>query len=150
MVRSVRIVVVGGGITGLSAAAAAAARAREIDRSVSITLLEASGRLGGNIVTERVDGYVLDAGPDSWVASKPHATALAKSLGLGGALIGTREDVRRYYVVWNGRLHAVPEGIVLGVPTRLGPLSQTMGACRQAAVRRPVQYGRWIITIFYI
>jgi protoporphyrinogen/coproporphyrinogen III oxidase len=125
MVRSVRVVIVGGGITGLSAAAAAAARAREIDRSASITLLEASGRLGGNIVTERVDGYVLDAGPDSWVASKPHATALAKNLGLGGALVGTREHVRRYYVVWNGRLHAVPEGIVLGVPTRLGPLAGT-------------------------
>src|SRR5580692_9193946 len=82
-VQSTRIVIVGGGITGLSAAAAAAARALEIDAPVSITLLEASSRLGGNIVTERVDGYVLDAGPDSWVASKPHATALAKSLGLG-------------------------------------------------------------------
>jgi oxygen-dependent protoporphyrinogen oxidase len=124
-VQSTRIVIVGGGITGLSAAAAAAARALEIDAPVSITLLEASSRLGGNIVTERVDGYVLDAGPDSWVASKPHATALAKSLGLGSAIIGTREHVRRYYVVWNGRLHAVPEGIVLGVPTRLGPLAST-------------------------
>src|SRR5580704_19255316 len=125
MVRSVRIVVVGGGITGLSAAAAAAARAREVGRPISITLLESSGRLGGNIVTDRVDGFVIDAGPDSWVASKPQATALAKELGLGGAIIGTREDVRRYYVVWNGRLHAVPEGIVLGVPTRLGPLAGT-------------------------
>ncbi len=124
-VHSLRIVIVGGGITGLSAAAAAASRARELDGAVSITLLEASGRLGGNIVTERVDDYVLDAGPDSWVASKPHATMLAKSLGLGGAIIGTREHVRRYYVVWNGRLHAVPEGIVLGVPTRLGPLAGT-------------------------
>jgi oxygen-dependent protoporphyrinogen oxidase len=123
--RAVRIVIVGGGITGLSAAAAAAARAREVGRPISITLLESSGRLGGNIVTDRVDGFVIDAGPDSWVASKPQATALAKELGLGGAIIGTREDTRRYYVVWDGRLHAVPEGIVLGVPTRLGPLVGT-------------------------
>jgi oxygen-dependent protoporphyrinogen oxidase len=123
--RAVRIVIVGGGITGLSAAAAAAARAREVGRSVSITLLEGSGRLGGNIVTDRVDSFVIDAGPDSWVASKPQATALAKDLGLGGAIIGTRQDTRRYYVVWEGRLHAVPEGIVLGVPTRLAPLVGT-------------------------
>jgi len=120
-----RIVVIGGGITGLSAAAAAAARAREIGRSASITVLEASPRLGGSIVTERVDGCLLDAGPDSWVASKPHATALAKDLGLAVSMIGTREHVRRYYVLWEGRLHAVPEGIVLGVPTRLGPLVGT-------------------------
>jgi oxygen-dependent protoporphyrinogen oxidase len=120
-----RIVIIGGGITGLSAAAAAASRAREIGRSASITVLEASTRLGGSIVTERVDGCLLDAGPDSWVASKPHATALATDLGLAASMIGTREHVRRYYVVWDGRLHAVPEGIVLGVPTRLGPLAGT-------------------------
>jgi protoporphyrinogen/coproporphyrinogen III oxidase len=125
MVEPRRVVVIGGGITGLTAAAAAASHAREIGRAASITVLEASGRVGGNIVTERVDGFVLDAGPDSWVASKPHASALAKELGLGGAIIGTREDTRRYYVVWNGRLHVVPEGIVLGVPTRVGPLLGT-------------------------
>lgn len=123
--RALRIVIVGGGITGLSAAAAASARARELGRTASITLLEASPRLGGNIVTEHVDGFVIDAGPDSWVASKPQATALAKDLGLGSTIIGTRQETRRYFVVWEGRLHAVPEGIVLGVPTKLGPLVGT-------------------------
>ncbi len=120
-----RIVIVGGGITGLAAAHAAVARARETGRAVAVTLLERSPRLGGNLITEHVDGFLLDAGPDSWVAAKPQATALARELGLGGALMGTNEGTRRYYIAWAGALHPVPEGLVLGVPTRLGPLART-------------------------
>jgi oxygen-dependent protoporphyrinogen oxidase len=120
-----RLVIVGGGITGLAAAHAATGRARELGRPLAVTLLESSGRLGGNLLTERVDGFVLDAGPDSWVATKPHAAALARELGLGDAIIGTNEGTRRYYVAWAGRLHEVPEGLVLGVPTKLGPLART-------------------------
>ncbi len=90
-----------------------------------MTILERSPRFGGNLVTERFDGFLLDGGPDSWVASKPHATALARELGLGRSIIGTNEATRRYYIAWEGRLHAVPEGLVLGVPTRLWPLALT-------------------------
>ncbi len=118
-----RIVIVGGGITGLAAAHAAVLRAREVGRSVLVTVFEASGRFGGNLMTEEVDGFVLDGGPDSWVSSKPQATALARELGLGGDLIGTNEATRRYYIAWQGRLHPVPEGLVLGVPTKIGPLA---------------------------
>ena len=120
-----RIVIVGGGITGLAAAHAVLARARELQRTVSVTVLESSGRFGGNLVTERVDGFLLDGGPDSWVASKPQASALARELGLGDALIGTNPATRRFYVAHRGRLHVVPEGLVLGVPTKLGPLVRT-------------------------
>jgi oxygen-dependent protoporphyrinogen oxidase len=120
-----RIVIVGGGITGLAAAHAAMARAREVRQDVVLTLLERASRFGGNLVTERVDGFLLDGGPDSWVASKPHATALARELGLERFLVGTNEATRRYYIAWGDRLHAVPEGLVLGVPTRLLPLART-------------------------
>jgi oxygen-dependent protoporphyrinogen oxidase len=120
-----RIVIVGGGITGLSAAHAAIGRAQELGRAVVVTVLERSHRFGGNLVTERVDGYLLDGGPDSWVATKPQASALARDLGLGGALVGTNDKARRYYIAWDGRLHAVPEGLVLGVPTRLWSLAGT-------------------------
>jgi oxygen-dependent protoporphyrinogen oxidase len=120
-----RIVVVGGGITGLSAAHAALARAAELGRPVEVTVLESSARFGGNLVTERVNGFLLDGGPDSWVASKPQASALARELGLGDALVGTNEATRRYYIAWDGRLHVVPEGLVLGVPTRLSALAGT-------------------------
>lgn len=125
MADATRLVVVGGGITGLAAAHAALAHAREAGRPVQITVLERAARFGGNLLTERVDGYLLDGGPDSWVVTKPQATALARELGLAGALVGTNATNRRYYVVWNGHLHPVPEGLVLGVPTRLGPLVRT-------------------------
>jgi oxygen-dependent protoporphyrinogen oxidase len=119
------IAVVGGGITGLAAARAAVLRGREVGRSVRVAVLERAGRFGGNILTERVDGFVLDAGPDSWVVNKPHATGLARALGLGEQLIGTTPENRRYYVAWDHRLHPVPEGLVLGVPTRIAPLVRT-------------------------
>jgi protoporphyrinogen/coproporphyrinogen III oxidase len=125
MAETRRVVIVGGGITGLSAAHAAIVRARELGRALSVVVLEGSSRLGGNLVTERIDGFVLDGGPDSWVASKPQASALARELGLSGALVGTVETNRRYFIAWGGRLHAVPEGLVLGVPTRLASLAGT-------------------------
>jgi oxygen-dependent protoporphyrinogen oxidase len=120
-----RLVIVGGGITGMAAAHAASARSKERGREVSITVVERSPRLGGNLVTECVDGYLLDGGADSWVVTKPHATALARALGLAGAIVGTNAANRRYYVAWGDKLHVVPEGLVLGVPTQLGPLVRT-------------------------
>ena len=120
-----RIVVVGGGITGLAAAHAAVEHARERGHEISVTVLERSPRFGGNLVTERVGGFLLDGGPDSWVASKPQASALARGLGLGRELVGTNEATRRFYVAWKGGLHVVPDGLVLGVPTKIGPLART-------------------------
>jgi oxygen-dependent protoporphyrinogen oxidase len=123
MADAAHIAIVGGGITGLAAAHAALARGEERGRPVRVTVLERSARFGGNLVTERIDGYLLDGGPDSWVITKPQATALARALGLGDALVGTNSANRRFYVAWGDRLHPVPEGLVLGVPTKLGPLA---------------------------
>jgi oxygen-dependent protoporphyrinogen oxidase len=125
MTEARRVVIVGGGVTGLAAAHAAVASAREAGRAVDVTVLERSTRFGGKLVTERAEGYLLDGGADSWVVSKPQATDLARELGLGGALISTNEASRRFYVAFGGGLHAVPEGLVLGVPTRVAPLART-------------------------
>lgn len=120
-----RLVIVGGGITGLAAAHAAVKHVRASGVAWDVTVLERSARFGGSLQTERVDGFLLDAAADSWVVTKPHATELARELGLGGSLVGTRPEHRTYYVAHAGRLHPVPEGLVLGVPTRLGPLAAT-------------------------
>ena len=112
-----RIVVVGGGITGL----AAANRVREIDPSVKVTLLEASDRLGGTIQTNHRDGFVLERGPDSFISEKPEALALAKRLGLESQIIQTNEAYRRSFIVRDGRLRAVPEGFQLLAPSRMWP-----------------------------
>ncbi len=120
-----RVLVVGGGVAGLAGARAALLRARERGREVRIAVAERASRFGGVLVTEKVDGFLLDAGADSWVGTKPQATALARAVGLGGALLGTRPENRRFYIGWGDRLHAVPEGLVLGVPTQIRPLVAT-------------------------
>jgi oxygen-dependent protoporphyrinogen oxidase len=116
-----KIAIVGGGVSGL----AAAYRIERLSKDARVTLFEASDRLGGNIRTDTSGGFVLEAGPDSWVTTKPEARALAKELGLEGECIDTIEENRRVYVAFGKELHALPEGLVLGVPTKIAPLVAT-------------------------
>lgn len=116
-----RVVIVGGGITGL-------AIAHTLEKSgepCEVRVLEGGPRLGGNLVTVNHNGFTIDGGPDSWVATKPHATRLAKAVGLGDELIGTRPDTRKVYIVWQKKLHPMPEGLVLGIPTEWKPFAAT-------------------------
>lgn len=116
-----RVVIVGGGITGLAAAHALEHSGLDCD----IRLIESESRLGGNIRTVNHNGFTIDAGPDSWVAAKPHATRLAREVGLGDELIGTRPDTRKVYIVWKKQLHPMPEGLILGIPTEVRPFVAT-------------------------
>jgi len=139
-----RLVVIGGGITGLTAAYRLA-HAREQGASVEETLIEASPRLGGVIQTERIDGFVVEAGPDSFLAEKPQAAALARELGLGDELIGSNDHARRTYILHRGRLAPLPDGLMFMVPTRLWPLlttpllpfSATLAVAREMLAGRP-------------
>src|SRR5689334_3879176 len=112
-----RIVIIGGGISGL----AAAHRVLELNPEAQVTILEASDRLGGTIQTEHRDGFLLERGPDSFISEKPHAIDLAKRLGLESQLIQTNEEFRRSFIVRDGRLRAVPEGFQLMAPSRMWP-----------------------------
>ena len=117
-----RVVIVGGGISGL----AAAHRLVELGfEKTQITLIEASGRLGGTLETRRRDGFLLERGPDSFISEKPEAVALAKRLGLESRLIETNEAHRRSFIVRNGRLRPVPEGFQLLAPSRIWPFLTT-------------------------
>jgi oxygen-dependent protoporphyrinogen oxidase len=129
-----RIVVIGGGISGL----AAAHRLTELKPASHVTLIEASPRLGGTIRTDERDGFLLERGPDSFISEKPEAVALAKRLGLESRLIQTNETHRRSFIVRNGRLRAVPEGFQLLAPSRIWPFLTTdifslVGKVRMAA-----------------
>lgn len=121
MRRPFRVVIIGGGITGLTASYTLTRAASD----VIVTVLEASSRLGGNIRTERVDDFVLDTGPDSFLVTKPDALSLCKDLGLANRLIETRPEARRVYFVHEGRLEPMPAGMTLSVPTRIEPLITT-------------------------
>ncbi len=117
-----RVVIVGGGISGL----AAAHRLVELGLpQTQITLLEASGRLGGTLETRHRDGFLLERGPDSFISEKPEAVSLAKRLGLESRLIETNEQYRRSFIVRNGRLRPVPEGFQLLAPSRVWPFITT-------------------------
>lgn len=117
--RPARLVVVGGGITGLAAAHRAVERTRPGE--VEVILLEAQDRLGGVITTQRRDGFLVEGGPDSFISEKPAAIELCKRLGLGGRLIPTNDRFRRTLVVRDGRLIPLPDGFQLLGPTRFLP-----------------------------
>ena len=116
-----RIIIIGGGITGLAAAHRLVELAKENALEFEVTLLEASSRLGGTIQTERRDGFLLERGPDSFISEKPEALDLVKRLGLESQLIETNTEHRRSLIVRNGRLRPVPEGFQLLGPSRLWP-----------------------------
>jgi oxygen-dependent protoporphyrinogen oxidase len=120
--HSPHVVVIGGGIAGLAAAYALQERARAIGSPLVCTLVEARQRLGGVILTERVDGFVIEAGPDSLLTQKPWGLELCQRLGMSHRLIGTNDQQRKIYILWGGQLHPLPEGLMLIVPTRVGPL----------------------------
>lgn len=123
--RTARVVVIGGGISGLAAAHRLVERSEQSKTRVEVVLLESSARLGGVIRTEHRDGFLLEGGPDSFISEKPEAVALAKRIGLDSRLIETANMHRRSFIVRRGRLHAVPEGFQLLAPTRFWPFVTT-------------------------
>lgn len=116
-----RVLVAGAGITGL----AAAYQLHSTRPDLEMTLVDPRGRTGGNIDTERRDGFLLDGGPDSFLRTKPEAARLCEELGLGADLMTTLPTAHRVYVGQHGRLVPLPSGMALAVPTRLGPLVKT-------------------------
>jgi oxygen-dependent protoporphyrinogen oxidase len=124
-----RVVVVGGGVSGLAAAHRLATRAARSQSSqssqspIEVLLLEASTRLGGTVRTMRRDGFLIEGGPDSFISEKPEAVELAKEIDLEKNLVGTNEEHRRAFIVRHGRLRSVPEGFQLLAPSRLLPFA---------------------------
>lgn len=114
MIDERQVIVIGGGIAGL-------ATAYELhQRQIPFTLLEANQRVGGVILSEEVDGFTLDGGPDALLIQKPDGIKLCEELGLGPRLVPTKMP-RIAYVQRGGRLHALPQASVLGIPTEWGP-----------------------------
>ncbi len=117
-----RVVVVGGGIAGLAAAHRCLELARARGEQLDLTLLEGRERLGGTIATERTQGFLIEAGPDSFISEKPWALALSDRLGLTDRLVRTDDRFRRTYVLRAGRLLPLPDGFQLLAPARFWPL----------------------------
>jgi len=115
-----RIAIIGGGISGLSAAYELEQRKKQgVD--VGYVLYEASNRLGGVLVTEQVEGCLIEAGPDSFLSEKPAAADLCRELGIGDQIIGSNDSERKTYILVNDRLIPMPDGLMFLVPTRILP-----------------------------
>ncbi|MDA8410306.1 MAG: protoporphyrinogen oxidase [Treponema sp.] len=116
-----RVVVIGGGIAGL----AAAYRVKKLVPGVELTLVETERRLGGKILTDRVDGFVVEGGPDTFVSYKTAGIGLCRELGIEDRLHGTNKEVRGSFVMRKGRLYEMPEGLTGLIPSKFGPMATT-------------------------
>jgi oxygen-dependent protoporphyrinogen oxidase len=100
------VAIVGGGIAGLAIAHALRRRAPGLE----VVVLEAASRAGGNIRSEREEGFLCEWGPNGFLDSVPETLALADDLGLGSRVLPSDDRARRRFVFRRGRLHELPGG----------------------------------------
>lgn len=114
-----QIVIIGGGITGLTSAYYLQKEIKEKQLPYTVKLVESSDRLGGKIHTEKRDGFTIERGPDSFLIRKTSAGKLAEDVGLGDQLIvnGTGQS----YILVGNKLHKMPTGSFMGIPTEVRP-----------------------------
>lgn len=114
-----KALIIGGGISGLSAAYYLS------KAGIRPTLLERRPRIGGVIQTSVAQGCVLEEGPDGFLGAKPWAMNLIRELGLADQVIGSNDHSRITYIVKNGKLVRMPEGLMMMVPTKIAPILGT-------------------------
>jgi protoporphyrinogen/coproporphyrinogen III oxidase len=142
-----RVIVVGGGISGLTAAWELTGGARPGADAPEVVVLESSSRLGGALRSDEFGGRIVDMGPDGFLGRRPEAVDLCREVGLADALVPI---AGRGASVWaRGRLRPLPEGLALGIPTRFWPTARSgvlgvrgqLGLARDAVLPRPDLWG---------
>lgn len=140
-----RVVVVGGGVAGLATALALRDAAAAAGRPLEVSLVEAAPRLGGNLRSERADGFVVEWGPNGFLDNAPATLDLVERIGLGGELQPADPRAARRFLFRRGRLHELPGGPlsflfnpVLSLPGRLRVLGEPFAAARPAGVDESV------------
>ncbi len=115
------VIIIGGGISGLSTCYFVQKLAKTAGKKVRVTLIEEGSRLGGKVLTDRIDGFIIEAGPDSFFTQKRWAQDLCVELGLSDKLVGPDSAARGTYILNHGKLSKLPEGAETGMPTKLMP-----------------------------
>lgn len=116
---SKKVVIIGGGITGLSAAYYLQKEAKQHKWPIDTLLLEATDRLGGKVQTFTKDGFTIERGPDSVLARKASFARLVKEVGLEHEIV--RNATGQSFILAKGKLHPMPKGAVMGIPTQITP-----------------------------
>src|SRR4030042_2314682 len=131
------IAIIGGGIAGLAAAHVLQKEIEKWKKAITFLLVEKENRLGGSILTERHDDFIIEGGPDCFLSEKPEAIALCHKLGIQDHLMKTNEHVRRIFILSKGTLQELPEGFMLLAPTNFSsfiknPLISPLGKLQMA------------------
>jgi len=124
-IQTQKIIILGGGISGLSAAYYVKKIASEQNLPIEITLIEKDNRLGGKLQTFKRDGFTIEKGPDAFLARKPAILELTKLLDIEDQLVATNPESGITRILHKGKLHPMPMGFVLGIPTQITPFIKT-------------------------
>ena len=116
-----RVAIIGGGITGLTVAHAFEQHNKRAAEPFDYVLVERANHFGGKVVTENINGFLVEAGPDCFVAEKPWIRQLASQLLIEKQLLAPNESSRRSFVFSEGKIHELPEGLLLLLPTKITP-----------------------------
>jgi protoporphyrinogen/coproporphyrinogen III oxidase len=111
-----KVAIVGGGISAFACAVALK------EKGIDFTLFEREPRPGGKLMTERLGDFIVEAGPDSFLPEKHWTVELIDKVGLRSSLLPSNDRFKGTYIYSNGRLHPLPEGVMLMVPTMFTPL----------------------------
>ncbi|MBI5206458.1 MAG: protoporphyrinogen oxidase [Candidatus Firestonebacteria bacterium] len=120
-----KIVIIGGGISGLSIAYFIIKQFKQKNKKAEIVLIERNSQLGGNITTYSKDGFVIEGGPDCFISEKPWAIRLCEEIGLSDEFVVTKEENKCTYVLNKGKLVELPDGLMLMIPTKITPFLMT-------------------------
>jgi oxygen-dependent protoporphyrinogen oxidase len=120
-----KVIIIGGGIAGLAAAVHLKAGAKAHGKTVDVLLLEKNSRVGGKIITEKIDRYLIEGGPDSFLPEKVWSVNLAKHLGLDPEMLPSNDQFKGTFIYSRKALHSLPEGVMLMVPTMFWPMAKS-------------------------
>jgi len=120
-----RVIIIGGGIAGLAAAVHLKSGAKAYGKTIDVLLLEKNNRIGGKILTEKHEGYLVEGGPDSFLPEKVWSVNLAKHLGLEPEMLPSNDEFKGTFIFSRNRLHSLPEGVMLMVPTSFWPMAKS-------------------------
>ncbi|MCX8012070.1 MAG: protoporphyrinogen oxidase [Desulfobacterota bacterium] len=131
------VAIIGGGITGLSAAYFLQKQITKGNKPIDLILIEKENRLGGSIITLEKNGYIIEGGPDCFLAEKPETIRLCQQLGIEDQLMATNKEVKKIFILLNGKLRELPDGFMLLAPTSFSsfiknPLITPLGKLRMA------------------